>query len=189
MQYSTPALSRRQWCGMVGLLCAPTLADDATAALIRMLPALNHFPDYLFTEDTAKAVASAERRLACPAWDEISKVLNAYRKEFIHEPRQALPAPAPPPGREPPTEDELQAVSEILASWKRETAERRIAEAEGGSVWVPPGLRPPRERVKAPPEVRAIQEQRDAEFLRRSREARGLKVPPPKTIDPEGNTL
>jgi hypothetical protein len=140
MTISRPMLSRRQWCGMVGLLCAPTMADDATEALIRMLPALQHFPDYLFTEETAQAVAEGKRRLACPDFAEIKAALNAYRKEFIYEPRPAI-APPPEPARKGPTQAEMEAVAasvaEALRGIAQSHAERVAKEAELGRPQTP----------------------------------------------------
>lgn len=118
-------MNRRQWCALVATLCAPGMVESASASLAAMLPALQHFPEYLFTEETAKAVAMGPRKLACPAWDEITRALNAYRREFVYEPpRRSLPAPSQPE-REPPTDSEIEAVSRSVAAALSAIAEER----------------------------------------------------------------
>jgi hypothetical protein len=165
---SRPMLSRRQWCGMVGLLCAPTIADDATEALIRMLPALQHFPDYLFTPETAQAVAEGPRRLACPDFAEIKTALNAYRKEFIHEPYPALSAPNPalPDTGPNMTAEQREAVlKDFGAKWAAMKAES-----------LPPGGEP------KPAPLRDVTLKGDA--LRQARAAAGIDIPVPAEATP-----
>lgn len=126
---STPTINRRQWCGLVAALCAPGFAANATEALWNMLPALGHFPDYLFTPESAQEVASRKHAIAprqpyeasekrsvsqVPAWDEITRALNAYRQQYVHEPRPALPAPAEPE-RKTPSQEEAEAVTRSVA--------------------------------------------------------------------------
>lgn len=146
-----PSTGRREWCGLVAMLCAPGMQGVATEALVQMIPALAHFPDYLFTADTAREVATrrhaadprdrqAKRDVGrVPAFDEIARALNAYRKAYVHEPRPALPAP-PEPERRGPTEAEQAAVAAIMASWRQERAATRPADAEDDR----PALKPTR---------------------------------------------
>jgi hypothetical protein len=123
MNVSHPLPTRRQWCALVATLCAPGMEAAAAQSLWNMLPALQHFPEYLFTAETAQAVAMHPRRLATPAFDEISKALNAYRKEFIYEPRPAIAPPSEPP-RKTPTEEELEKVrAAVLAFTAQRTAQ------------------------------------------------------------------
>lgn len=193
-------MHRRDWCGLVAALCAPGMVADATESLWIMLPALQHFPDTCFTPDSAQQVATRdyatpelrpnqpvqEKRSVgpIPAFDEISRALNAYRKTYVYEPRPALPAPSEPDWR-PPTQDEIDAVTATLGAWKRDMAARKVAHAEGrdpdDESHLPPGLRTKPAYVrKASPDLEFERRKamRDHELLRRSREARGLPAPP-----------
>jgi len=156
MNYSRPSLTRREWCGLLATLCAPGMEASATQALWNMLPAFQHFPDYLFTPETAQAVAMGPRRLATPAFDEISNALNAYRKTFVHEPRRAI-APPPEPARKSPTQVELEAVAASVAE-----ALRVIAEAVGAANR--PDGQPPEPLRDVSFSGQALGEQRRARF-------------------------
>jgi hypothetical protein len=134
MNYSRPSLTRREWCALLATLCAPGMEASATQSLWNMLPALQHFPDYLFTPETAQAVALAPRRLATPAFDEISKAINAYRKEFVYEPKPALPAPEPEPAETGPhlSEQQREAVQrDFVAQWRAMKAASRPSGPDG----------------------------------------------------------
>ena len=160
MNYSTPTLTRRDWCALVATLCAPGMEANATQSLWNMLPAFRHFPDFLFTPDTARDVALAPRRLAIPAFDEISKALNDYRRTYIHEPRPALPAPEPVQPETGPrlTPEQREAVL-------RDFAVKNVLAARERRMGTPFGERPLRDVTMK------------GDVLRKSRAARGCNVP------------
>jgi hypothetical protein len=163
---SHPGLDRRGWCAKVGTLCAPGLADKASASIALYLPDLEHFPDACFTAESARAVSRHPRKMAVPSFDEVEAALRQFRSTYVWEPpRPALAAPQA--GREPPTESEKAAVAGIMAGWRQERAANpRSAEDER------PALKP----WKDPTEGMTPEQKRTW------RQARGLYVPPE---DPE----
>jgi hypothetical protein len=124
-------MTRREWCGSLAKLVSPAFPNEAAAALIDMLPALQYLPNELFTAATLTEVAMVKRKQSVPAFDELIGALNHYRKHYIPDPtlRLALPA-CEPEQRKGPCPEEVAAVTEILTCWRREMAEKRVAAAE-----------------------------------------------------------
>lgn len=157
-------MTRREWCAALAKLVSPAFPVEAQQALIDMLPALRHLPDALFTAETLGDVAMAKRRQTVPAFDEIVRALNEYRRTFLPDPTLRLAGPKVEPDewtRPPP--EEVKAVSEMLTSWRRERAAQVLAEEA--------------EQRARRPEFRDVTLK--GEHLRRSREARGIVVAAP----------
>jgi hypothetical protein len=164
MNYSPRESPRRLWCAALAKLVSPSFPDDAAAALCDILPALKHLPEPLFNEDTLIQVAGTKRRQTIPAFDEILVVLNAYRRDFIHEPpRPALTAPPdalPETGPNMTPEQREAVLKDFGAKWAAMKAESLASSAE-----------------PKPPPLRDVTLKGEA--LRKSREERGLNVPAP----------
>lgn len=154
-------MNRREWCAALAKLVSPSFPNEAASALIDMLPAFTNLPNHLFTEATLIEVAGTKRRQSVPAFDEIRGALNHYRKHYLPDPTLRLAAPpCDPETRKGPCPEEVAYVTEILTSFRREMAQRRLDEAE-------------ELRDRAP--LRDVTLKGDA--LRASRQARGCNVP------------
>lgn len=86
---------QRRWVLLVAQLVYPLDPARAGAALLPILEQID-LPDMAFTQDSARAVARGERRLAIPDFAELEAALTAWWRE--NRPRMpVLMAPAVPP--------------------------------------------------------------------------------------------
>lgn len=88
MSDATPELigRRAMWVGIVAKLVHPHAPDKATVALLAFLPMLTDLPDDAFTHRSAEAVASCDRRLSIPSYDELGRALRLWWRD--HRPAQ-----------------------------------------------------------------------------------------------------
>lgn len=127
-------MTRREWCTKLAMLVSPSFPVEATEALHRMLPAMQHLPDGLFNERSLMRVASVKRRQSVPAWDELIGALDEYRRTFLPDPTLRLasrPNADLPAGRLPPGPEEVAIVTEMLTSWRAEQIAREAERPKG----------------------------------------------------------
>lgn len=169
-------MNRREWCGNVAKLVSPSFPEDATAALLDMLPAFRHMPDTLFCEATVIEVARVKRRQTIPAFDEITAVLNEYRRTFVFEPpvRPRLDAPEPErPDTGPNLCDEEREA--VLAAFRAKMHASWAETHAGLGEFRPPVFDLPLRDVTL-----------KGEALRRARLEAGIDVPVPELDDEFG---
>lgn len=122
---------RQKWAAVVAKLVFPHSPDKATDAILAYLPLLADLPDAAFTHRSAEAVATSTRRLAIPAYDELSTALRAWWRD--NRPRQQAIGQEKPHGWN--ETDEVW-----LAYWRRREAEGfalipNMVKPPGGYTW------------------------------------------------------
>jgi hypothetical protein len=112
----------KAWCATLGGLLNPAFPGEAMVALSAMVPHLRTFAPEVFTPESARRVASAERYGPVPSWDVIEKTLRQYAADayVLTPPSHRIEGPREPEYQRPGPEE----ISRIMATLSRFNAQR-----------------------------------------------------------------